>query len=525
MRLGISVAGLGALLILCAVQDAEADLPNHCLWAQVKGTWKFHMGAPGKNKHIKCSKASNDYGGGDFGLGAPAYKTARKVSVSLEAPNIAKMSDHNGKKHIGTWTMIYDEGFEVRVASHKFFAFSKYGQSGYNTKSECHKTFPGWYHDMSNPDNHSWGCYHGEKEKTGGEEVEHEGMDLQSTLSLLEVPYKPETALVDAVNSNPKSTWKAKVYPEYMKKSLREMHEMGGRKLTQPYKSLHHNRFDPKTDEEAAVFLQEGPDISKLPKHFDWRNVDGKNYIGPVENQGFCGSCYAHASMDALASRVRIQTKNKVNPKYSIDNILSCSEYSQGCAGGYGYLVGKYAQDFGVQARGSKNANNCKAKKAAARAGDYYYVGGFYGGSNWKGMMHEIHKRGPVVVGFSISGWVYHYSSGVFLDETMREEATGKKTVTVNPWQHTDHAVIIVGWGEDKSLGKYWIVKNSWGAGWGENGYFRIERGVNAQVIESKPVGFVPEVGDKLKVEDIYRDAAIKAYNDVKREVEELKAQ
>merc|ERR1712072_313112 len=262
--------------------------------------------------------------------------------------------------------------------------------------------------------------------------------------------------------------------------------------------------------EEADAFLQTDSatdDISKLPKQFDWRNVDGENYIGHVENQGFCGSCYAHASMDALASRVRIKTKNKVKPAYSVDNILSCSEYSQGCAGGYGYLVGKYAQDFGVQTKQSKAARDCKAKTAAARADDYYYVGGFYGGSNYKSMMHDIHKRGPVVVGFSISGWVYHYSSGVFLDETMREEAGKKPKVrTVNPWQHTEHAVIVVGWGEDEKLGKHWIVKNSWGAGWGENGYFRIERGVNAQAIESKPVGFVAEMGNGLKEEDRYLD-------------------
>jgi len=503
------------LLMLCALACVHADLPNHCLWGQVKGKWTFHMSAAGQDKNIKCSKASNNFGSGDFGLGEPAQPIIKSVQVHLEAPNIARMKQGD-KEHLGTWTMIYDEGFEVRVNSHKFFAFSKYTSSVGSTRSLCHQTFPGWFHEESDPDNKNWGCYHGEKEPEGGEVVEHEMVDLVAAEALLDIPYKPEHKMVADINSRPEGTWKAKVYPQFLGKTLKQLHQMGGRRLTQPYKALVNNRKDPKTLEEASVMLQEGPDVSSLPKAFDWRNADGQNYVGPVENQGFCGSCYAHASMDALASRMRIKTKNQVKPKYSIDNILKCSEYSQGCAGGYGYLVGKYAQDFGVKEHGEKGAGECHDDKPAARAGDYYYVGGFYGGSDWKSMMHDLHKHGPIVVGFATSGWLYHYEEGVFIDETMREEVEGTKTVHVNPWQHTDHAVVIVGWGEDKKAGKYWIVKNSWGAEWGNKGYFNIARGVNAQVIESKPVGFIAQAGDQLKVEDIYRAASLKAFRDMK---------
>ena len=104
--------------------------------AQVQGTWKFHMSATGRSKHEKCSKASTNYGGGDFGLGEPNYDTHKSVSVHLGAPNVATMTDASGKKTVGvqysvsdcrsqhasppgTWTMIYDEGFEVRIENDK----------------------------------------------------------------------------------------------------------------------------------------------------------------------------------------------------------------------------------------------------------------------------------------------------------------------------------------------------------------------------------------------------------------------
>jgi len=484
-------------VVLIVLQDADADLPNHCLWGQVKGTWTFHMSKGGDDKHVKCSKASSNFGSGDYGLGAANYETHSKMQVTLGTPNIASMKTSSGKVVKGTWTMIYDEGFEVRIDGKKFFAFSKYKKEGYKAKSICHETFPGWYHSSKYPDSQSWGCYHGTK-NGGGEEVTHE---LQ--MELLQLPlnelYKPERQLVDEINQRKSGSWKAKIYPEFVGKKLSEMHQMGGMRVVEDYKAS-----SPTPNIETTNFLDEEVDISKLPKHFDWRNVNGENYINTVLNQGSCGSCYATSSLDALASRVRIKTKNKVKPHYSVENVLHCSEYSQGCHGGYGYLVGKYAQDYGAEDIKSKTADKCKKGAPALRATDYYYVGGYYGGSTWKGMMKEVHENGPIVVGFNTNGWVFHYETGVLLDESAREEDTGRKTPMVNPWQATTHAVVIVGWGESSGLGKYWLVKNSWGANWGEKGYFRIERGVNAHAIESKPVAVIPGAGKGLIVTDKY---------------------
>ncbi|XP_073778907.1 dipeptidyl peptidase 1 isoform X1 [Danio rerio] len=228
-----------------------------------------------------------------------------------------------------------------------------------------------------------------------------------------------------------------------------------------------------------------------LPQHWDWRNVNGVNFVSPVRNQAQCGSCYSFATMGMLEARVRIQTNNTQQPVFSPQQVVSCSQYSQGCDGGFPYLIGKYIQDFGIVEEdcfpytGSDSPCNLPAKCTKYYASDYHYVGGFYGGCSESAMMLELVKNGPMGVALEVYPDFMNYKEGIYHHTGLRDAN--------NPFELTNHAVLLVGYGQCHKTGeKYWIVKNSWGSGWGENGFFRIRRGTDECAIESIAVAATP---------------------------------
>lgn len=123
------------------------------------------------------------------------------------------------------------------------------------------------------------------------------------------------------------------------------------------------------------------------------------------------------------------------------------------------------------------------------------YVGGFYGGCDEEAMKLEIYKNGPIVVAINATPELYYYEKGIFHTDVKKIDGTEGKGV--KPWEYTNHAVVCVGWGEetiDDEVVKYWILKNSWGDQWGENGYFKINRGTNMASIEAQGEFLTPDL-------------------------------
>lgn len=442
---------ISVVVVLVLLPLALGDTLANCTYEEMSGNWTFFVGSDGHDNTLDCS--------GDLSV-------VSKVMVTLTYPDIAK----DDKGNTGFWTIIYNQGFEVVVNQRKYFAFSNFTTNKTTTVNHCSSTLNGWSHKVDGTD---WACYYGVKESN---EAPPKIIYSSDKLDLDRV-YVKNLDFVEEINSHT-DLWTAVHYPEM------EGMTLGGRLRRAGGISQYGHFPAVSTPSQETKQLMES-----LPRELDWRSKDGKSYVTPIRNQGQCGSCYAFASMAMLESRLMIMSKNAIKKVFSPQDVVDCCEYSQGCDGGFPYLIaGKYAEDFGVVeencfpylGKDSKCVDESSCKRY--RATNYKYVGGYFGACNEEEMIMAL-QDGPVSVAFEVTDDFEHYSGGIYKHTGLSDK--------FNPFRLTNHAVLAVGYGEERGV-KYWIVKNSWGASWGESGYFRIMRGTNELNIESMAVVSTP---------------------------------
>ncbi|WOL17928.1 hypothetical protein Cni_G26721 [Canna indica] len=203
-----------------------------------------------------------------------------------------------------------------------------------------------------------------------------------------------------------------------------------------------------------------------VPSSQDWRE---KGAVTAVKDQGQCGSCWAFSAVAAVEGINYIKTKKLV--ALSEQELVDCdTNYNQGCNGG----LMDYAFEFIKRMGGITTEDNypytgkqgvCgipKEKSVAAVIDGYQDVP-----ANDENALLQAVANQPVSVAIEAAGMAFQfYSEGVF---------TGACGTSL------DHGVAIVGYGTTQNGIKYWIVKNSWGSSWGEDGYIRMKRGVAAK--------------------------------------------
>ena len=222
------------------------------------------------------------------------------------------------------------------------------------------------------------------------------------------------------------------------------------------------------------------------PSSHDWRT---RNIVTPVEDQGSCGSCWAFGTLGNLES---IYAMHKGTLKaFSKQMLVDCDTSDSGCNGGlmeYAYTWirknGGIMFDSDYPYKGVKSTcKSDKSKYADMTVTGYFKLGGSsstYICVDEDEMKEFLYETGPLAAALNANP-LQTYTSGVL-------DVTSAKC----PVNGINHAVLIVGYGTDSSLGlDYWIVKNSWGKSWGESGYFRIRRGngtcgINCYVITGK---------------------------------------
>ncbi|MBD3284692.1 hypothetical protein GF395_04630 [Candidatus Uhrbacteria bacterium] len=210
-------------------------------------------------------------------------------------------------------------------------------------------------------------------------------------------------------------------------------------------------------------------DAQDLPTTYNWCEQHG---CTPVKDQGQCGSCWAFGTVGPLEARLLMAEGSTTD--LSEQYLLSCNTHGWSCSGGW------WAHDYHLNRvpPSETQAGAVLESVSPYRALDlpcagpynhphritsWAYVGGGESVPSTAAIKQAIHTYGPVAAAICVGDAFRNYNGGIFqTDESCSNEV--------------NHAIVLVGWDESQQA---WILRNSWGPDWGEDGYMRIRYGTS----------------------------------------------
>ncbi|XP_077146131.1 tubulointerstitial nephritis antigen isoform X1 [Ranitomeya variabilis] len=291
--------------------------------------------------------------------------------------------------------------------------------------------------------------------------------------------------------------WKADNYSQFWGMTLREGFEyrLGTKSPSPSLLSMSEMTHRVSSYEEFPLFF-----ISS----YKW-----PNYIHRPLDQKNCAASWAFSTASVAADRVAIHSQGRYTSNLSPQDLISCNVHNQyGCRGGHidsawwflrkrglvSHECYPYEMDDNTNAHNKCNISSFTDEHGKTHAteqcpnqledSNYLYQCSppYRVPSNEREIMMEIMENGPVQAVMTVHEDFFLYKAGIYKYIGMSEKKHRHKGT---------HSVKIIGWGALRrpTNEKFWIVANSWGNKWGENGYFRITRGDNECGIESLIIG------------------------------------
>ncbi|KAG5876324.1 hypothetical protein JTB14_004151 [Gonioctena quinquepunctata] len=241
------------------------------------------------------------------------------------------------------------------------------------------------------------------------------------------------------------------------------------------------NQFTDMTHEEFVDMLNlqvaTKPELNATIRHFDenLKAPDAINWVDRgavfgVKNQGQCGSCWAFSATGAIEGQSFIKLGMTI--PFSEQQLLDCSgPYGNGNCQQGGVMANafNYVKDHGIMSEanypyeGQMGTCRYAADRISLKMNGYVAI------NDENVLQQAVGTIGPASIAINANN-LQSYAGGVYNDPSCP--------------QATNHGVLAVGYGNAGM--NYWIIKNSWGTGFGEGGYFRMTRGVNMCGINSQ---------------------------------------